>query len=76
MFDHMYYVDLKNVSSGLDDDAIYDVFKMKGMTHITTPTFQVGALTSRESHGVAQHGGLPKSADGEQHHRSLRNIFP
>ncbi|KAE9325247.1 hypothetical protein PF001_g3045 [Phytophthora fragariae] len=49
MFDRMYYVDLKNPPSDPPpDDAIYDVFKMMGLTPLITPTFQAGALTSRD----------------------------
>ncbi|KAE8885502.1 hypothetical protein PF005_g4948 [Phytophthora fragariae] len=48
MLDRMYYVNLENMPSDLDDDAIYDVFEMKGLTPLITPTFKVGTLTPRD----------------------------
>ncbi|KAF4314651.1 hypothetical protein G195_011697 [Phytophthora kernoviae 00238/432] len=48
MFDRMYYVNLKNVASELDDGVIYDYFKQLGLSPLITPTFQVGSLTSRD----------------------------
>ncbi|KAG7380237.1 hypothetical protein PHYBOEH_011531 [Phytophthora boehmeriae] len=47
-FDRMYFVDLKNVPSDLDDDALYEYFARLGLSPLVTPTYQVGALTSRD----------------------------
>ncbi|GMG17266.1 unnamed protein product [Phytophthora fragariaefolia] len=67
MFDRMYFVDLKNVPSDLNDDAIYDVFKMKGLTPLITPTFQVGTLTSRDrTHKTRALNTLPPSIAAKQ----------
>ncbi|OWZ14406.1 hypothetical protein PHMEG_00012121 [Phytophthora megakarya] len=48
VFDRMYYVDLKNAPSDLDDEEIYDNFQSLGLSPLITPTYQVGALMSRE----------------------------
>ncbi|OWZ06371.1 hypothetical protein PHMEG_00021383 [Phytophthora megakarya] len=48
VFDRMYFVDLKNVPSDLDDDTLYAYFTRLGLSPLVTPTYQVGALTSRD----------------------------
>ncbi|KAL4124335.1 hypothetical protein PRIC2_010172 [Phytophthora ramorum] len=44
----MYFVDLKNVSSDLDDDTIFNYFVGMGVISLMTPQCQVGGLTSRD----------------------------
>ncbi|KAI9913864.1 hypothetical protein PsorP6_005583 [Peronosclerospora sorghi] len=48
IYDRMYFVDLKNVPSDLEDDAIFDYFARLGLAPLVTPTYQVGALASRD----------------------------
>ncbi|KAL4094998.1 hypothetical protein PRIC1_010648 [Phytophthora ramorum] len=48
VYDRMYFVDLKNVSSDLDDDTIFNYFVGMGVISLMTPQCQVGGLTSRD----------------------------
>ncbi|CAH0493476.1 unnamed protein product [Peronospora farinosa] len=47
-FDRLYFVDLTNVPSDLDDEDIFGFFERLGLHPIITPTHQCGTLTSRD----------------------------
>lgn len=73
-FDRLYFVDLTNVPSDLDDGEIFAFFERLHLRPIITPTHQVGTLMSRDRTAWFESLDTPRELFDDSG-RPLREIF-